>query len=166
MSVDDALKAAHELLRKAVPGKRKLVKSESVLAQTYVAAMQHWDRQKADGVPVAERLVGLEKTIRAAWPFTREWKELCHNCADTGLVMAVCRKGARCDGISTRTDGPRERPGKYQRLCAKHPDSDYEHDYGTACWCSLGARFRDKGTPGAEEFSQAGKSKPMTRLGR
>ncbi len=157
---DDPLREAHRLLRAALP------KSESVLVQTYWAAMAQWDTQKADGVALADRVAGLSKTLRACWPFTREWKELCGNCSDTGLVMAVCRRGARCDGISMRIDSAHDRPSKYQRLCARHPESEYEHDYGTPCWCPLGARFREKAKPAAEDFAQAGKLKPMTRWGR
>jgi hypothetical protein len=118
--------------------------TDSVLVQTYMAAMRHWDAQKSDGVSLCERLIGLEKTLRACWPFTREWKYLCVECSDFGLVMATCPGDATC-GRSK------------QHL---------PHDYGTPCWCSQGIRYRAKPKPSADDFTAAGKSKPMTRLGR
>lgn len=129
-------------------------------------ALRFMDEQKAAGVPLHERVKGLDGVLRSAWPQQRAWQYLCDRCDDTGLVMAVCRRGARCDGISTRTDHRGETPGKYQRLCAKHPESDYEHEYGTPCWCAAGAKFRDKPRPTPDDFKAAGKSKPMTPLGR
>lgn len=144
MSDLDALRAAHKLLRAAVPAKRKLPKSDSVLVQTYHAAMAHWDQQKADGVSLTERQAGFEKTIRACWPFTREWKYLCDRCLDYGLEIATCPGDATCG-----------------RVKAHLP-----HTFGSPCWCAQGSRYKEKPKPGKEDFSHAGKSKPMTRLGR
>ena len=118
--------------------------SDSVLVQTYQAAMRHWDAQKADGVVLADRLSGLEQTLRACWPFTREWKYLCDQCSDFGLVMKTCPGDATC-GRSK------------QHL---------PHDFGTPCWCEQGKRYRPKQKPEPDDFAQAGKSKPMTRFGR
>lgn len=164
--VVDAVRAAHEALRSAVSGKRKADrKTWGPLARAFGDAMQIMDRQKADGVPFIERLKGLDGVLRQFWPFTREWKYVCRECDDTGLVMLTCRRGSRCDGISTRTDGPFQQPGKYQRFCAKDPDGDYEHDYGRACYCSLGARFRQPPKPSPDDFQSAGRRK-FTRIGR
>src|SRR3990167_3501486 len=95
--------------------------SLGVLSQTFTAAMALWDQQKADGVGREDRLICLEKTLRAAWPQTREWKYLCRTCADYGLEMATC------DGRSGRCG--RTRP-------------HLPHEFGTACWCNAGQKFR------------------------
>lgn len=113
------------------------------LGKTFVAAMQLWDQQKADGVTREDRLICLERTLRAAWPQTREWKFLCQNCRDYGLVIAPCVGDASCGRAKTHL----------------------LHDYGTPCWCSAGQRFREKPKPSAEDFTAAGRSKP-TRVGR
>lgn len=153
-------------LRKSVRRKRKDAhKAEGKLGAAFVEAMKILDAQKAAGVPFLDRIRGLEQVLRHVWPQTREWHYLCEQCRDSGLVMHVCRKGARCDGISTRIDSPGARPGKYRRLCAQDPQSDYEHDYGTPCACDRGRRFREGPKPGPEDFTAAGKSKP-TRIGR
>jgi hypothetical protein len=166
MSMIDVVKVAHEALQAAVPGLRRTArKTEGRLAEAYREAMQIMDRQKADGVPFMERMKGLDAVLRAVWPFTREWHYVCQECHDTGLVMLVCQRGNRCDGISTRTDGPNQQPGKYLRFCGKDPDGEYEHDYGRACYCSLGARFRSRPKPTPDDFQSAGKSK-FTRVGR
>lgn len=168
MTDDERIKAAEaELwaLKKSVKRKRREAhKAEGKLAAGFAEAMQIMDAQKAAGVPFAERVKGLEGVLRALWPHTREWHYLCHVCRDSGLAMHVCKKGARCDGISTRIDGPHGTPGKYRRLCAQDPQLDYTHEYGTPCSCEQGARFR-AAAPKAEDFSSAGKSKP-TRIGR
>lgn len=118
--------------------------SDGVLSQTFTAAMELWDHQKAEGVPRDIRLQTLERTLRAAWPQTREWKYLCQNCNDTGLVISFCEGDATCG---------RDRP-------------HYAHDYGTPCWCSLGAKFKPKPKPGPEDFTAAAKVSKPTRLGR
>lgn len=144
MTAPDTLRADHEALRKAVPSLRRKGRAEyGVLAQTFIAAMQTWDHQVADGVPAAVRIETLETTLRAAWPFAREWKYLCQSCDDTGLHIGTCAGDATCG---------REKPHG-------------AHTFGTPCWCSLGARFRGKPKPSAEDFTQAGRSKP-TRMGR
>jgi hypothetical protein len=113
------------------------------LAQTFVAAMRIWDQQKADGVSKAERLAGLEKTLRAAWPQTREWKYLC-DCDDLGIKVSECPGDATC--------------GRYK--------AHLPHTFGTPCWCPAGAKYRDKPKPSPEDFTAAGKSKPLARMGR
>jgi len=166
MSVIDAVRTAHEALRAAVSGKRRTARqTEGKLASAFREAMAIVDRQRDNGVPFLDRMNGLDAVLRQFWPFTREWKYVCRECNDTGLVMLVCQRGNRCDGISTRTDGPHQPAGKYLRFCAKDPDGDYEHEYGRACYCGLGARFRQHPKPSPEDFQSAGKSKP-TRIGR
>jgi hypothetical protein len=153
-------------LRKSVKRKRKDAhKSEGKLAAAFREAMQMIDAQKAEGVPFAQRIQGLEAVLRQVWPQTRAWHYTCDACNDSGLVMRVCQRGARCNGISTRIDGPGGTPGKYRRLCAIDPLSDYEHEYGTPCFCERGRRFRDAPKAGPDDFKDAGKSKP-TRIGR
>lgn len=136
------LLAAHRRVRAAVSlGRKRSGKALGALAQTFVAAMEIWDGMKAAGAPLAERVAALEKTLRVAWPFTREWKFLCAQCDDAGLVMGEC-------------------PG--DATCGRHKPH-LPHEFGRPCWCSIGARFRDKPKPSPEDFSQSGK---MTKAGR
>lgn len=164
MTVTDALKAAHDLLRKAVPGKRRKAKAElGVLAQTFTEAMEAWDRQKADGVPLQERVGYLERSLRSAWPQEREWKYLCPKCDDMGWVHGVCTPSTPCgrpfrlpqQGGDDWTGRGRCQPG---------------HSYVTPCWCEKGQGFRrnlekTKAPVSPEDFTQAGRSKPA-RIGR
>lgn len=119
----------------------KLQKSLGALAQTFMAAMRIWDAEKAEGVPKPERLARLEKTLRACWPFAREWKYLCNECGDLGLVYYECSGGSECGRVN------------------KH----LPHTYGRPCFCSKGSRFTAKPKPQADDFKQAGK---MTKVGR
>lgn len=146
--------------------RQRLTTGDGQLSRTFTEAMRLWDAMKTDGISLAERLSILTKTLRAAWPFVREWHYLCERCDDSGLVLAICRRGYRCNGISMRTDGPGQLPGKYRRLCAMHPDSDYEHEYGTACWCAKGHRFSAKQKAESEDFTAATKVRQPTRIGR
>lgn len=142
--VTDTLKAAHQALRRAIPGaRRKAAQSEGRLAAAFREAMKVWDAQKADGVPFAERLCGLDALLRQVWPQTRPWKYLCQNCDDLGLVMATCQGDATCG---------RSKP-------------HLPHTFGTPCWCDRGPRFREKQRPTADDFTQAGRTKP-TRIGQ
>ncbi len=147
MSVVDLLKTAHQQLRKAVPGLRlKARKDEGKLAAAFREAMQIMDAQKAEGVPFTERVKGLDAVLRGVWPFTREWKYVCTQCDDYGLVIGECAGDATC--------------GRH-RLHLRH-------SFGTPCWCSLGERFKTH-KPSADDFTAAGKSKPRpgpTRIGR
>jgi hypothetical protein len=114
-----------------------------VLAETLMEAMRQWAHQKAEGVSLSERQANLERILRAAWPVGREWKYLCQECADLGAVWHECPGDATCG--RSREHGA--------------------HRYVTACWCSLGNRF--KARPKTEDdFTAAGKSRPMTRVGR
>ena len=141
-----ALAAAFIALRSHVTASRKASKKHlGVLAQTYVEAMRIWDTQKADGVSKAERETGLMKTLKAAWPQTREWHYICASCADYGLVMSDCPGDATC-GRS------------YPHL---------PHEFSKPCWCSRGQRFRPPPAPEGGDFRQAGKrARTFTRVGR
>jgi len=152
------LAAAHRAVTTAVRATRKAkTRAFGRLASAYGEALEILDAQRAAGVPFEERIQGLEEILRGVWPQTRPWHYLCPACSDTGLVLSVCRAGARCPGISTR-DGK-----AYRRLCATEPESAYEHAYGWPCACATGARFREKAKPTPEDFTAAGK---MTRVGR
>lgn len=126
---------------------------------------------RTKGMTWDEAKCALEKILREVWPKPKgrvePWHYVCDLCDDTGARLFVCRKGQRCNGISTRTDSPKEKPGKYRRICAKHPDSEYEHDYIEPCVCRQGDRYRDKPTTPAD-FTDAGKTPPrkMTRFGQ
>ncbi len=122
------------------------------------------DAMKADGVTGDALDAGMEGVVRQLWPQQRVWHYQCERCHDTGLRMFVCQKGARCNGISTRIDSKHDEPGKYLRLCAKFPNSDYAHDYGEPCLCVRGARFTRAPKPPSDDLNDAGK-KP-TGFGR
>jgi len=160
----DLAKAHTELRRKIRASRRAQARQLGPLATSYDEMMALSDKLKADSVPAEERQKGIEAVLRQMWPFTRTWKYLCEKCNDTGLIIKVCRQGDRCNGISTRSDSPYQEPGKYQRLCTMN--ETYEHEYGVPCFCSLGARFREKPPQNDPTgFSDVGKSKP-TRIGR
>lgn len=160
MTLDEALQAltsAHgssELarafgrLQSAVKQARAGSKTKyGALTQTFVAAMAIWDAQKAEGVSRAERLAGLEKTLRAAWPQTRAWKYVCDTCDDYGLEMAQC-------------------PG--DRTCGREKEH-LPHEFGRPCWCGAGNRFRPPAKASPDDFAAAGKTpkpKGFTRFGR
>jgi hypothetical protein len=124
------------------------MKTEAQLGAIFVAAMKIWDAQKAEGVPLTDRVAGLAKTLRAAWPFTREWKYLCTSCGDLGLVLEECPGDGRCGSRW----GERVHPA---------------HQYGTACWCAAGRKFRPKGKPTDEDaVTAAATIRKPTRFGR
>lgn len=114
------------------------------LWETVQEALRLRDKAIKAGESASEIAQALERSVRASWPKGREWHYYCDLCNDFGVTNHICRAGNRCPGISTRTDGPKEKAGKYQRLCAKHPASEYEHDYVRPCLCPAGDRFRPK----------------------
>lgn len=157
-----ALASAFRALQGQVKRARKAASGLGPLAQTFTEAMRIWDAQKAEGVEQAERVAGLEKSLRAAWPFEREWKYLCQHCDDTGWTFRTCTQ-----------DNPCRRPFKLQGAFS----DDYTgrgrctdgHTFCAPCnWCDKGQTFRrslehTKAKP--EDFTQATRSKP-TRVGR
>lgn len=113
------------------------------LAATFLEAMRLWDAMKADGISRVVRLATLTKTLKAAWPFTREWKFFCSNCDDFGLVISFCSGDETCG--RNRPHGP--------------------HEFGTPCLCAKGHAFRAK-VRTAEDYTAATKVRQPTRLGR
>lgn len=143
--------------------------SDKQLARVIEEALQQRAKLVADGKQTpCEIAKSFEQVVRQVWPFTRAWNYLCEDCSDTGLFVWTCKKGQRCNGISTRTDGPKEKPGKYRRLCAKDPDSDYEHTLGEPCSCVAGDRFRPRRVTefDALDAAAARPKKQPTRFGR
>lgn len=138
------------------------------LWETVKEALRLRDLDRQAGASEAQQASQLEQIIRRVWPFTREWKYVCRSCDDTGLVMKICRAGDRCNGISTRTDGPKETPGKYRRLCTRDTEGTYTHDYGEPCFCSAGSRFRSAPPSEFDPVAVAAKTpkKQPTRWGR
>ena len=118
--------------------------SDSVLAETIREAFKAWDSQKALGATVAERVANLAKTLRASWPFVREWKYLCGECHDYGLRIYDCDGDATCG----------------------RPRPHLPHDYGVACWCTNGGRFRVKVRTEEGAVEAAAKVRKPTRFGR
>lgn len=144
MSFVDQVREAHEALKAAVkPSRREAHAKEGRLASTFRVAMKAWDEMKAEGATLQARVDGLEAMLRDVWPFTREWKYLCANCEDGGLVFQQCPGDASC--------------GRHKAHLA--------HSYGTPCWCSLGNRFKSK-PRGADDFTAAGRTTKPTRPGR
>lgn len=139
-----ALTAAfHRLQRQVRAARARSRKTFGILAQTYMAAMASWDAQKAAGVTLAERYATLERTFRAAWPLTREWKFLCAACDDYGLAIGCCPGDTTCG--RTKPHGP--------------------HEFGAPCFCKKGDRFRQKTRP-IEDYTAATKVGKPTRIGR
>lgn len=137
---------------------------EKKLSKIIAEAVLAREQLRADGASAADIDQGFERIVRAVWPFTREWHYLCDLCDDTGLRMFECTAAHRCDGISTRTDGPHDTPGKYKRLCTMG-DPNYTHTWGEPCHCPKGARFLPP-RRSSDDFTKATKQKPPSRFGR
>lgn len=156
---------ASKALKRSIRGKRKQQAKEwGPLAQTYQAAMQAWDDQKAAGATREELIANLEKTLRAAWPQVRPWQFLCRECGDLGYVFAECTPGTPC-GRTFRLPGAASDDYTGRGRCAPG------HSYVRPCEsCEKGQRFLAglMKTPqrGPDDFTQAGKSKGFTRMGR
>jgi len=166
----EALKAAHASIQRRVREARRKDGDASTLGSIVMEAIVYRDTLRDKGVQQADLDAGLEAVIRGSWPKaqnrTEPWRYLCERCGDTGLRMVTCTPRFRCGGIGTRTDGPGDRAGKYRRLCVG--SADYEHDYGVACECVKGDRFREGRARPEEDFTTATKSKPkpMAKWGR
>ncbi len=119
----------------------------SDLADTITECFRVMDQMKADGATKAERLAFAETAIRHSWPYEREWKFLCATCRDYGLEMFDC-------------------PG--DATCGRHK-AHLPHEFGKPCWCSVGAKFRQKTRTADDDVTSAAKTpKPskFTRAGR
>lgn len=154
MSLEDALKklsdahgskalsTAFGKLHGEVTRARRAAKAQlGPLASTFIEAMRIWDVQKKDGVSEADRVDGLSKSLRAAWPQAppqEAWtyQYACERCSGYGLETLTCPGDATCG---------RRKP-------------HLAHDYGTPCWCDAGKRFRAPAKPNPEDFSAAGKT--------
>lgn len=113
--------------------------TEATLGATVREALRLAKLMQAEGVPQAEIDATLERTLRAAWPFIREWKYLCDECSDTGWQIRECREGDRC-GRPKRI-GPKTIAGYVNytglsTLCRRDPA--YTHTYAVPCWCAKG----------------------------
>lgn len=150
------------LQQQARGGRKKFTQTFGVLAQTYQAAMVYWDQQKAAGVPLAERLDGLEKTLRAAWPFTRVWHYVCEECSDTGWQPGICVQGS-C-GRPFKLPKQRADDWTGRGRCVDG------HSFVRPCWCAKGRAFHrqlmHEQAPEDAVAVAAKTRKTMTRLGR
>jgi hypothetical protein len=146
MSNVDPLRAEHRALATAVPVKRRDAHiKDGILAQTFRAAMELWDGQKADGVSLRERIEGLTRTLMAAWPKGRveDWKYLCHECDDYGVRYFDCPGDSSC--------------GRHKR--------HLPHDYVRACHCGAGQRMTPPAPAAADDYAQAGRTKKKNASG-
>lgn len=116
----------------------------SDFGETIKALFREWDNQKALGASFAERVRNLERTVRAVWPFTREWHYLCGECSDYGLRIADCAGDATCG---------RTKP-------------HLPHDFGTPCWCEQGRRYRARERTEESAVEAAAKVRKPSRFGR
>ncbi len=158
---DPATLAPMELRKLAKVSRRGFRESEGgELARAVLGAVKIRRQMRDDGASVEECDKYLEGVLRASWPKGRveTWHYMCQECRDTGLVMHECTPTNRCDGISTRVDHPKDKPGKYQRLCVRDPT--YSHDYGVPChYCERGSRFRQNSTTTVHDVTSLGRGR-------
>jgi hypothetical protein len=148
-----ALVRGHSALKQVVSLARQRANAKlGTLAKTYIAAMEIWDAQKAEGLSFEERAATLRASVEAAWPKGRmePWHTRCASCNDYGLEMLTCPGDETCGATSHG-----------------HVFPHAPHEYGRPCWCQRGARFREKPKAEGDDFKAAGKSKPrgFTRYG-
>jgi hypothetical protein len=97
------------------------VKQWGPLACTYTEAMRIWTVQKAEGVATKDRLAGLEKTLRSAWPVKVQPRYQCDRCEDIGGTFHHC-------------------PGLGRAICNRGVEHD-AHTYLERCVCQRSERF-------------------------
>lgn len=157
------LDKAHRKLLAAIRVKRRGEDGFGVLGPSYRAAMEVWDDQVEQGVPFAERVRGLEQTLRAAWPKGREWKYVCQDCEDLGWIFRTCEPYAPC-GRPFRLPGAREEERTGRGQCQPG------HRYCEPCFCPKGrghATRLQQGMHRGGDLANVGKSaKGFTRAGR
>lgn len=120
---------------------------------------------RQDGASPAEIERYRLDVLKRLWPQAdAPWRYRCDDCQDTGALLLTCKPGQRCNGLSTRTDSPREQPSKYQRLCVK--EAAYVHDYMEPCFCQAGQRYRVSTPPPEQDVERAAKVRQPTRVGR
>lgn len=116
------------------------------LAHTVSDALRLAEQMRAAGASPREIHAGLERVLRACWPFRREWHYLCETCGDVGAEVLECPVIA-CE--RRQTHGP--------------------HSYIRPCVCRAGDRWRAKPRTDDDAVAAAAKvqkSKPLTRVGR
>lgn len=156
--------AAHRDVLKSVKARRR-DKHIGILARTFRAAMEIWDAQKAEGLPVADRHAALEASLRQAWPKprTEPWHYLCDACSDTGWRVLVCGDGLTC-GRPFRLPGQRSDDWTGRGKCVAG------HTFAQACYCEKGReRQKQALAPASQDFTQATKGKKpsgFSRFGR
>lgn len=135
----DALREAHNELRRVVPiARRQAAKQDGDLHALGRETFRIWDQMKADGATWDERMAFLTGVLKQILNRGREWKYLCHQCDDYGLILSECPGDATC--------GRR----------AAH----LAHSFGTPCVCSKGRPYDAKPKDWhAEDFTAAGKTK-------
>lgn len=118
-------------------------------------------QMRDEGATVDEVNAYVERGLRSAWPSVREWKYLCDDCSDTGWKHGICSDRNHC-GRPFKL--PNQRGDDYTGRGQCRPG----HDFVRPCYCKNGRdRYTDLyKTRQAEDFTTAGKTKPMTRLGR
>lgn len=139
----DTLRDEHKDLRKAVWSNRKKAAAEDrpmtlLIRETF----RIWDVMKANGESKADRIAYLATMLQQILIHGREWKYLCQQCDDYGLVISEC-DGSPC-GVSQRRHLP--------------------HSYGTACVCGKGRRFDPPAKDTyPEDFRSAGKTRKPSK---
>ena len=136
-SLDDPLAREHERLRAEAAAGRKAFRNSplATLGAVVMEAVKLATAMKADGASNEMRFRVIETTLREFWPKAREWKFLCEQCSDTGLVI---------------------RRDVMNRLGCKVNE-------GVPCVCSHGSRFTGRPKGSGDDFTNAGKVKKPQR---
>lgn len=120
---------------------------------------------REQGLSRDEATVGLERVIRETWPKPRRDDGrlfACLTCHDSGWEWAICEGLVKC-GRPFRL--PKQRAGDYTGSGQCVPG----HSFVRPCFCRKGeaiaAQLQGRANEG-DDFTTAGKSRPMTRLGR
>lgn len=133
----DQLKEAHKALRKIVPfQRRQAAKDDGDLHALGRETFRIWDQMKADGATWDERISFLTGVLKQVLKYGREWKYLCQQCDDYGLVISECPGDRTCG---------RDRP-------------HLTHTFGTPCVCSKGRAYEKPRDVHPEDYTQAGRT--------
>jgi hypothetical protein len=117
--------------------------TEGQLAATIREAVRLRSVMREQGATEEELAAMLEKTVRATWPFTREWHYLCDSCDDTGLILKECPK-----------------------LPCGRQNPHLPHSYGEPCHCKNGLKFKGKQSDTGTEFTESTRGRKPGRFGR
>ncbi len=144
MTAFDAVQAAHQALRRAVPAARRKAHGElGPLASAFRDAMALYDQMKAKGSTLADFTAGLKTMFKDLWPKGEcscpRCRWTCQHCEDTGAIFE--KRPARIYG------------GQMVNVVVP-------------CSCEKGRLFRPKPVMGPDDFTAAGRSKSMGRVGR